>query len=462
MAEEANKKRRAHINIGTLVFLGIVIYLTASVIRDLGREKLAVYEVLESVIDDEIKSSGVILRSESVEKTDQEGFVNYYLKDGAKVKDGGLIYTLDSSGKLTSYLNGLAKEKNEISQEEKARVFADLKALSESFSDNNFAEIYSVKNTINYDLMSYSDTIISDNKEEITKRFGKSSYVEVKAPKDGLISYFSDGLEGLSEKNLDQSVFNQKAQMEDLRSKEKVKADTPVYRLIKSQKWQLALTISEDEYNRLINMKKRDINTVEVTVLKDNFTTRTTFDCKKKRDGYYAILSFQDYVQRYMNQRYLTVRLLLSETKGLKIPSSSIVEKDVYKIPARYLTRGSDSDSDNQINIMSVDKKGEKTLKQQPVTVYRRENEYVYIGTDGLKKGNIISSLDKTDRFPLVETTKLSGVYMVNRGYAVFEAVNIIRRNEDYCIISPEDSSVVLYDRIILNSNTIKENAVIY
>ena len=462
MTDEIKKKHRTHVNIGTIVFLTIVIYLTATVIKDLGRERLAVYEVGESVIDDEIRGQGVILRDESLETIPQEGYVNCYLKDGAKVKNGGVIYTIDTSGKITSYLNELAASKNEISQEEKTKVFYDLRDLSESFSDDNFAEVYSVKNTINYDLMAYSDTIISDNKKEINKKFGKNSYIEVRSPAAGIISYFSDGQEGLSEDKTDQSVFTSKTRMEDLRTREELAEGAPVYRLIRSQDWKLMVSVSKDEYDRLKDLKSRDINTLEVTFLKDNFTVRTAFDCEKKNDGYYAVLSFHDYVQRYMNQRFLSVRLLLSETKGLKIPSSSLVDKDIYRIPARFLTRGSDSDTDNQVNVLMVNKKGQKFLRQRTVTVYRREGENVCIGTEGLNKGDILSSVDKTDRFPLLETSKIQGVFMVNRGYAVFKPVNVIRRNEDYCIVAPDDSGLVLYDRIILNSNTIKENDVIY
>ena len=462
MIAEIKKKHRTHINIGTIVFLTIVIYLTASIIRDLGRERLAVYEVGESVIDDEIRGQGVILRDESLETISQDGFVNCYLKDGSKVKNGGVIYTIDTSGKITSYLNELAAGKNEISQEEKTKVFYDLRDLSESFSDDNFAEVYNAKNTINYDLMAYSDTIISDNKKDINKKFGKNSYVEVKSPEAGLISYFSDGLEGLSEEKTDQAVFNRKVKMEDLRTREQVKEGTPVYRLIRSQDWKLMVSVSKDEYERLKNLKKTDNNTVEVTFLKDNFTVKASFECKKKEDGCYVLLSFHDYVQRYMNQRYLSVRILLSETKGLKIPSSSLVEKDIYRIPARFLTKGSDSDTDNQINILLINKKGQKFLRQKTVTIYQREDENVCIGTAGLNKGDIISSTDKTDRFSLVEISKIQGVFMVNRGYALFKPVSVIRRNEDYCIVSPDKSGIVLYDRIILNSNTIKENDVIY
>ena len=462
MEETVIKKKRIHINLGTIVFLAIVFYLTASVIRDLGREKLAVYEVEESVIDDEIKSSGVIIRNESLIKTKKEGFINYYLRDGARVKKGGLIYNLDPDGKITSYLNKLAKEKNSFSTEEKNQVINDLRGLSESFTLENFSQIYGIRNTINYDLMAYSDTIISENMSKIRKKFGKKSYKNVTSPKAGLVSYYSDGLEGLKSSDIEPAVFSGRQKMSDLRIREKAKEGTAVCRLVKSQKWKLVLSVSEDEFNRLSELKKRDTSTVRLTFLKDNFTCRVPFSCKKKKDGYYAVLSFEDYVQRYMNERYLSVRLLLSETKGLKIPSSSLLEKKVYRIPARFLTRGSDSDNSSQVNVLTVSKKGEKVLHQQTVTVYQREGAYVSIGTDGFRQGDIIASLDKTDRFPLLETARIQGVYMVNRGYAAFKAVSVIRRNEDYCIVSPEESSIELYDRIILNSNTIKENDVIY
>jgi len=54
------------------------------------------------------------------------------------------------------------------------------------------------------------------------------------------------------------------------------------------------------------------------------------------------------------------------------------------------------------------------------------------------------------------------GVYTVNSGYAVFSHVDISERNEDYCIVNEATSEIKLYDRIVLNSNTISENEIIY
>ena len=52
MAKKKEKKRVSVINLGTIVFLVIIIYLTAYVIQYLGKEKLAIYEVSESNISE--------------------------------------------------------------------------------------------------------------------------------------------------------------------------------------------------------------------------------------------------------------------------------------------------------------------------------------------------------------------------------------------------------------------------
>ena len=64
--------------------------------------------------------------------------------------------------------------------------------------------------------------------------------------------------------------------------------------------------------------------------------------------------------------------------------------------------------------------------------------------------------------YSLDKTAVCYGVYSVNSGYAIFSYVDIAERNEDYCIVNEESSEIRLYDRIVLNSNTISENEIIY
>ena len=58
-------------NLGTLIFLIIVIYLMAYILSYLGKSKLAIYEVSASDIVDSIDGTGVILRKETLVHTEQ-------------------------------------------------------------------------------------------------------------------------------------------------------------------------------------------------------------------------------------------------------------------------------------------------------------------------------------------------------------------------------------------------------
>ena len=195
---------------------------------------------------------------------------------------------------------------------------------------------------------------------------------------------------------------------------------------------------------------------------KDNFVAAAQYHCLKQNDSYYVILSFDNYIQRYLNQRYLYVSLTLSETKGLKIPSSSLVKKEVYKIPKSFLVNGGNSSKKEQVNIMKTNKKGEKVLTQAAVNVYKSDEDYVYVYSANLTKGTVLSETNKEKIYTLKNKSQIQGVYIVNRGYTVFKQIEMVERNEDYCIVSAKNSGIELYDRIILNSDTVKEDQVIY
>ena len=192
------------------------------------------------------------------------------------------------------------------------------------------------------------------------------------------------------------------------------------------------IPVNKNDYDRL-KKREEDRQTIQVTFHKDNFVAAAQYHCLKQNDSYYVILSFDNYIQRYLNQRYLYVSLTLSETKGLKIPSSSLVKKEVYKIPKSFLVNGGNSDED-----------------------------YVYVYSANLTKGTVLSETNKEKIYTLKNKSQIQGVYIVNRGYTVFKQIEMVERNEDYCIVSAKNSGIELYDRIILNSDTVKEDQVIY
>lgn len=461
MAKKTKGKLHLHINLGTIVFLIIVVYLMAYVLTYLGKSKLAIYEVSASNIVDSMEGTGVVLRKETLVNTNQKGYINYYVQDGSMVSKNGIVYTIDTTGKVQNYLKGVLQKKSKVSRTEKERVVEQLKVFSEGYTDNEFSSLYEAQRDINGTLMAYTDTILANNKEQLTEKYGPNSYITVTSPKEGIVSFASDGLEGLEQKKVSKDTFVNKAKMKELRTDKKQSVGSPVYRLVEGQDWQLMISLGHNDYNRL-KKREEDNQAVQVTFHKDNFTTSTKYHCVKQDGRYYVLLSFDNYIQRYLNQRYLYVTLTLSETEGLKIPSSSLVKKNVYKIPKSFLVNGGNSSKQNQVNIMNTNKKGEKVLTQTTVDIYKTDEKYAYVSSKDLKKGTVVSETDKQKIYTLKNTTQIQGVYIVNRGYTVFKQVVMIERNEDYCIVDAQNSGIELYDRIILNSDTVKEDQVIY
>ena len=104
MAGKEKGKLHIHINLGTLVFLVIVVYLMAYMLTYIGKDKLAIYEVSASDIVDNIEGTGVILRQENLVNAAQDGYINYYVQDGAMVNKNGVVYMIDTTGEIQDYL----------------------------------------------------------------------------------------------------------------------------------------------------------------------------------------------------------------------------------------------------------------------------------------------------------------------------------------------------------------------
>ena len=71
----------------------------------IGKDKLAIYEVSASDIVDNIEGTGVILRQENLVNAAQDGYINYYVQDGAMVNKNGEVYMIDTTGEIQDYLN---------------------------------------------------------------------------------------------------------------------------------------------------------------------------------------------------------------------------------------------------------------------------------------------------------------------------------------------------------------------
>ncbi len=100
--------------------------------------------------------------------------------------------------------------------------------------------------------------------------------------------------------------------------------------------------LTKEEYNKI-----DDNDTVRFTINDSSKKISASYETVEKDGSYFIVIDMNRYLAEYVSDRYLNLTFIFSETKGLKIPNSSIVEKDVLMIPVSYLTGGSGTTEKN-------------------------------------------------------------------------------------------------------------------
>ena len=216
--------------------------------------------------------------------------------------------------------------------------------------------------------------------------------------------------------------------------------------------------ISSEIYNDLKEREK-----IKFTVLEDDFTITAPMSLTENGSEYYIQIDLDEYMVRYINERFLEIDLNISSESGYKIPLTAITQKQFYTIPKSYLTNGGDS---NELGIIveSYDtSNGNVNYVFTPTTVYYEDEESAYIGKDAVTEGTYIYNPTTKERSIINTIGTLEGVFNVNKGYAVFRRIERITENDAYCIIEKgTKSGVSLYDHIALDASSVIENAIIY
>ena len=133
-------------------------------------------------------------------------------------------------------------------------------------------------------------------------------------------------------------------------------------------------------------------------------------------------------MSRYLDDRYIKLELILNFAEGLKIPVSSIIEKNCYIIPVKYLQKGGEN-SKESLEYIVTDENGEKTARNIDTFAYK-DDEYVYVDAMIITPGTQISVPGTDKTVPVQEIKPVQGVYNVNEGYCEFKQVEIIYENK--------------------------------
>ncbi|MBQ6376118.1 MAG: hypothetical protein IJJ52_00610 [Lachnospiraceae bacterium] len=434
------------LNIGTIVFGILFIYILITLILYATATHVRSYQVTSGPLARNQTYTGLAVYSERLVTADSGGFVNYYARNHSRIRKGGIVYgTSPMKKQQTQMVTG-----SETLQE----IRNDMESFAGTFSTTDFHDIYSLKYLVEGKIMGEAlRNTVPDSSTTLT--LGDATLSS--APVDGVVCFSTDGLEGFDYRDVSASDFDEKAYtMKSLRGGRQVSAGDPVYRIIDSENWSILIPLTAKQIVKLGNT-----SSVRVKFLKDGFTERSDFTILTMADGsYYGKLDFKNGMIRYLDNRFIDLELVTNTDVGLKIPISSIVSKTFFTVPEEYATHGGDSDSIGFLKAVA-DKSGNSSTEFIITTLYEHKGGRYYIDSTSFSKGDIILRDGSTDRFIVGDTAELEGVYNMNKGYAVFRKINIIDKNEDYCIIEKGTPyGISEFDNIVENASTVHESQI--
>lgn len=448
-------RKKWNINIGVIIFGVIFVYLVVTVLMYATAKHVSSYEVREGSILKDTSYTGLVLREETVIGSEADGYINYFAPEGSKVGRKTNVYSI-SSEKLdfSGQENTEESEDSGLTSEERDSIIQKAQSFSENFQNNKYEDTYTFKDSIE-NILSSSTAQSRQAQLSAMIESGQEGLTTYVASDDGIIVYSVDGYEDLAMDQVTADMISRADyQKTELFNNTKVKSGDPAYKLVTNEEWTLVIQLDEEMTKELA-----DTTSVKVRFTKDDQTTWAGFQIYNTEDADLGFLTFDHSMVRYVGERFLDIELILEDETGLKIPKSSVTEKEFYIIPEDYITLGGNS---SQSGVL-VQSDGEDA-SFHAVDVYYRDSEtgMVYLNMDELKKGDVLIKPDSADTYTISEKASLQGVYNINKGYAEFKPVEILCESEEYYIVkSGNDYGLTNYDHIALDGSEIQENELV-
>lgn len=462
-------RRPLRLNFGVIAFLVIAAYIVITFIIYCRKPRISIYEVVEKQLSNEYNCTGLILRDETLVNTSKSGYLNYYYSDGTKVGKNAVVYTVDETGEIYELLSHSSSE-GTLSKSDRKLLWDDISEFRKVYTSSEYASVsdfvYNVENTV----LELSSSSMAENVKKILKENNiHDTYTSVFTEQSGIISYSMDGYEDKSADAIGPKDFSlADYEKQQLRTTEKLESGAPAYKLITGEDWTIVLNLPEELYKELSKQQSEDrkegqeVSYVNMTLSRENIDVTVPYELYKKEDGYFAKVAMDRYVIHYINDRYLDVEISLDQTEGLKIPTSSILKKEFYAVPAEYFTEAGDNGATGLIKEV-YDKSGDVTYSFVEVNnYYDTGDEIVYVDKELFSAGEWIRNEATQERYQIGETGTIKGVYNVNYGYCLFRQVDILYKNEEYCIVKAGyKNGVAAYDHIVVDATTVSEDDLI-
>lgn len=463
MADQNRKitkyRRPLNLNIGMLIFATIFIYVVICVIMYFQAQHIVGYSVKEGSLTSNTIYKGIALRSEEIITSNDAGYVNYFAREGERAAYGNLIYTIDETGKLSDYIKSNESGENTLSDSDLSELKTEIVSFAGNFDCKDFSSVYNFKYNVEGTVMKLANYNILENVDALNGASGTALINYCYAPDSGIVIYSTDGYEDLTLQDITKEHFDQDAyEKTHLVNNELIAKGDPVYKLSTSEDWSIVIPVEVDLAAQL-----EEAEYIKVRFLKNQYTAwgKVTTNTNEAGDTF-ASLTFTNSMITFCTDRFVDIELLLEDESGLKIPNSAIVEKEFFIVPKEYVTLGGNS-GNSGVLLETYDENGNATTEFVETSIYEETETEYYLDDTVLRAGNYLIKPDSTDKYAVSKTGTLIGVYNINKGYADFKQIIILYQNDEYSIVKSNTAyGLNVYDYIVLDASTVKDNEFIY
>lgn len=452
------KQRRGKINIGMLIFGIIFIYVFYCVVMYFQTNHIVRYEVKEGTLADDNVYRGIILRNESLVYAEYNGHLYYYVQEEERVGKNNLVYIVDETGKLQDRLNDQAMGENSLSKKELALFRSEIVDYMHGFDGRYFDDVYDFKHSLTNTVLKIANENMLDSIDVLNEASGSGGAVQYcRAQNTGVVTYWTDGYEGLTPEQITAEHFNEKEYKKELLLGNRlVAAGDVAYKICGDEKWSVVIPVTAERGAELLQEEY-----IKVRFLKNQYESWAEVSLLQNSDGNtYLELAFNNSMITFLNERYIDLELLVENETGLKIPNSAIVEKEFFLIEEDYIITDSDV-GDYCIMRQTFAEDGTITNELVEVEVYNYDEnskEY-YLDASFLEVGDVLYTMDRQGTFTVSKHATLIGVYNVNKGYADFKQITILSQNDEYAIVKTNTRyGLAAYDFIVLNADSVVDD----
>ncbi len=451
-----------NINIGMLVFLCIFGYLVICVVMYFRSDPVVGYEVKKGSLSVNNIYEGIAIRDEKIVTCTDAGYVNYYAREGERVAVGNLVYSVDETGRLKDYLTEHASSENALSDSDLMEIKSDIVNFAHSFSKDSFSHTYDFKYSMQGTVLKLANNTLLGNIEALTTNNLSGSVNLCYSVNSGIAIYSVDGFEErlpseIRSNDFDKEHYNKT----QLLNNHLVAGGDPVYKLSTSEDWSLVIRTPNH-----VAMELNDLEYVKVRFLKNQYESWGKVDllgvCDDDPEYTFVDLSFTNSMITFCTDRFLDVELITEEEEGLKIPNSSIVQKEFFLVPEEYVQQGNNSSSFGVIREV-YNEDGSKSSEFVETPIYEHMDMEYYLDDLQLRIGDVLLKPNSMEPYTVSKRGGLIGVYNINKGYADFKQIQILYQNEEYSIVkSNTEYGLNAYDYIALDAETVTVNDFIY